>query len=275
MIQSRELHALLSINNPFVLCAGLALQTRDVGEDLFHNFILPFCPKSLHTVIEEFPPHQDTKRWKSKYLPQLQEIVRQLFTGLEAIHAANWIHRDLNGRNILVTETMGRKKFDFEIPTKLTMLIPLDIKIADLGCACLNDGEKHVVMVGSPAYRSPELFFGADKYGFEVDIWSMGCTIAEFGRGGKALFPSTENSVILDVISRIGAPLPATFRKIASNFSQRKVGNRFRKIQGLEPRNPVKFDFSHEFEQLVKTMLQWDPQMRPSAKVLRNHRFLQ
>ena len=36
--------------------------------------------------------------------------------------------------------------------------------------------------------RPPELLYGADRYGPEVDIWSIGCIFAEL-LTGKPLFP--------------------------------------------------------------------------------------
>lgn len=42
-------------------------------------------------------------------------------------------------------------------------------------------------MVGTQAYRAPELILGDVRYGKAVDIWSLGCLIYEiFAR--KALF---------------------------------------------------------------------------------------
>lgn len=39
-------------------------------------------------------------------------------------------------------------------------------------------------------YRPPEMIFGAQNYSFEVDIWSLGCTIAEMILE-QPLFPGT------------------------------------------------------------------------------------
>lgn len=51
-------------------------------------------------------------------------------------------------------------------------------------------------MVGTPAYRAPELVLGDVKYGKAVDMWSMGCTIYEiFAK--KILFETTTEVSLL------------------------------------------------------------------------------
>jgi serine/threonine protein kinase len=43
--------------------------------------------------------------------------------------------------------------------------------------------------VGSLHYKAVELFYGFDKYGLEIDIWSFGCILAELILG-NSLFES-------------------------------------------------------------------------------------
>jgi len=61
------------------------------------------------------------------------------------------------------------------------------LKIADFGLACLyypNDPKRsyeHQVM--TRYYRAPELLFGSTHYNPKVDIWALGCILAEFLNG--------------------------------------------------------------------------------------------
>ncbi len=54
-------------------------------------------------------------------------------------------------------------------------------------------------------YRAPEMILGSYKYSKKVDIWSIGCILAEM-INEKALFPgkSTVNQIqlIIDVLGR-------------------------------------------------------------------------
>lgn len=42
-------------------------------------------------------------------------------------------------------------------------------------------------------YRAPELLFGHEIYGPEIDLWAAGCVISEMIRGGKLLFNAPNN----------------------------------------------------------------------------------
>ena len=48
--------------------------------------------------------------------------------------------------------------------------------------------EKSVSYISTRYYRAPELLLGYENYGFEIDLWAVGCVIAEILRGGKIMF---------------------------------------------------------------------------------------
>ena len=48
-------------------------------------------------------------------------------------------------------------------------------------------------------YRAPEVYFGLESFSFEVDMWSLGCIIAELYMG-KPLF-AFDDEVMTRVIS--------------------------------------------------------------------------
>ncbi|XP_074595217.1 cyclin-dependent kinase 7-like [Brevipalpus obovatus] len=82
--------------------------------------------------------------------------------GLEYLHM-NWIlHRDLKPNNLLIDEKGI-------------------IKIADFGLARSFGSPTRLFtnQVVTRWYRAPELLFGATRYGTGVDIWALGCILAE------------------------------------------------------------------------------------------------
>ncbi|CAI8043245.1 Cyclin-dependent kinase 7 [Geodia barretti] len=82
--------------------------------------------------------------------------------GLEYLHN-NWIlHRDLKPNNLL----LDRNGI---------------LKITDFGLAKPFGSPNRMLthQVVTRWYRSPELLFGARLYGTGVDIWAVGCIIAE------------------------------------------------------------------------------------------------
>ena len=55
-------------------------------------------------------------------------------------------------------------------------------------------------------YRAPELLLGSKDYSKEVDMWALGCLIAEL-YNGKAVFPGTSTVNQLErVIAWTGSP---------------------------------------------------------------------
>ena len=63
------------------------------------------------------------------------------------------------------------------------------LKVCDFGSAKrLNHGEVNVSYICSRYYRAPELIFGATEYNNSIDVWSVGCVVAEMLLG-QPLFP--------------------------------------------------------------------------------------
>jgi len=86
----------------------------------------------------------------------------QNFRALAYIHALGICHRDIKPQNLLVD------------PTNHVL------KICDFGSAKkLLKGEVNVSYICSRYYRAPELIFGATEYNNAIDVWSVGCVIAE------------------------------------------------------------------------------------------------
>ena len=115
----------------------------------------------------------------------LKSLTYQLLNGLLYLHDAHIIHRDLKPANVLITSNGV-------------------VKIGDLGLARLTHqplqplfaGDKVVVTIW---YRAPELLLGAKHYNKSIDIWAVGCVIAELAslrpifKGEEAKLDSKKN----------------------------------------------------------------------------------
>mmetsp|Transcript_5972 Transcript_5972/g.21050 ORF Transcript_5972/g.21050 Transcript_5972/m.21050 type:complete len:166 (+) Transcript_5972:1230-1727(+) len=77
------------------------------------------------------------------------------------VHAKGIIHRDLNSRNVLITDQMHAK-------------------VADFGCARkLKGSALHTTTIsGSPAYMAPEQLEGHDLTD-RIDVWAFGVLMWE------------------------------------------------------------------------------------------------
>lgn len=86
----------------------------------------------------------------------------QICRAIAYIHALGVCHRDIKPQNLLV---------DPETHV---------LKLCDFGSAkMLSPGESNIAYICSRYYRAPELIFGATEYTSTIDIWSVGCVLAE------------------------------------------------------------------------------------------------
>lgn len=60
-------------------------------------------------------------------------------------------------------------------------------------------------------YRPPEILLGSQVYSLPVDLWSIGCVVAEMATG-SALFPGdSEIDTIFKIFQRLGTPSEDTW----------------------------------------------------------------
>ncbi|KAG5332785.1 MK38B kinase, partial [Acromyrmex heyeri] len=126
----------------------------------------------------------------------VQFLVYQILRGLKYIHSAGIIHRDLKPSNIAVNEDC-------------------ELKILDFGLARPTENEM-TGYVATRWYRAPEIMLNWMHYNQTVDIWSVGCIMAEL-LTGRTLFPGTDH---IDHLTRVlvlcGTPTEETLSKITS-----------------------------------------------------------
>uniref|UniRef100_A0A8C6PZ18 mitogen-activated protein kinase n=1 Tax=Nothobranchius furzeri TaxID=105023 RepID=A0A8C6PZ18_NOTFU len=101
----------------------------------------------------------------------VQFLIYQILRGLKYIHSADIIHRDLKPSNLAVNEDC-------------------ELKILDFGLARHTDDEM-TGYVATRWYRAPEIMLNWMHYNMTVDIWSVGCIMAEL-LTGRPLFPGTD-----------------------------------------------------------------------------------
>ncbi|KAL0216783.1 hypothetical protein P9112_008967 [Eukaryota sp. TZLM1-RC] len=139
-------------------------------------------------------------------IPVLKSIMKQLFSGLKAIHDASFIHRDIKPGNILINSKGV-------------------IKVADFGLArCLP--QKCDNLTPHPAtrwYRSPEVLFGSRDYDATIDVWAAGCVMAEL-LSKVPLFPGISDIDQLQrIIQTLGSPTNSTWPGVKKLYDFHKV----------------------------------------------------
>uniref|UniRef100_A0A8B9N0Q7 mitogen-activated protein kinase n=1 Tax=Accipiter nisus TaxID=211598 RepID=A0A8B9N0Q7_9AVES len=150
----RELRLLKHMKHENVI-GILDVFTPDVTLEKFNDFylVMPFMGTDLSKIMKHEKLTED----------RIQFLVYQMLKGLKYIHSSGIIHRDLKPGNLAVNEDC-------------------ELKILDFGLARHTDSEMTGYVV-TRWYRAPEVILNWMHYTQTVDIWSVGCIMAEMITG--------------------------------------------------------------------------------------------
>lgn len=188
-------------------------------------------------------------------LRQVKSYLKQMLTGLKALHSKGYIHRDIKPSNFLISSDNSIKLIDFGLSRKI------DQNYDNKNSRNFTD------RVGTNNYRAPELILGDTNYGLEVDIWSLGCTLYEM-MTKNFLFNSTTDSEtassiikIFDIPSKEDWP---DFYSLPNNelFLNCKTLPIITTDEFFESKLPKEFK---PLKNLLSKMLQLNPKKRISA----------
>ncbi|XP_014008784.1 mitogen-activated protein kinase 12 [Salmo salar] len=230
----RELRLLKHMKHENVI-GLLDVFTSEISLDRFHDFylVMPFMGTDLGKLMKMERLSQD----------RVQFLVYQMLKGLKYIHSAGIIHRDLKPGNLSVNEDC-------------------ELKILDFGLARQTDTEMTGYVV-TRWYRAPEVILNWMHYTQTVDIWSVGCIMAEMLLG-KPLFKGNDHLDQLKEIMKItGTPTADFVTKLQSQDAK----NYIRSLPKV-PKKDLHFLFSKASSDAVcvlERMLLLDPERRVSA----------
>ncbi|CAI2183533.1 9755_t:CDS:10 [Funneliformis geosporum] len=188
-----------------------------------------------------------------------QSFTYQILSGLKYIHSANVLHRDLKPGNLLVNADC-------------------ELKICDFGLArgfsedpAANSGFM-TEYVATRWYRAPEIMLSFQSYTKAIDLWSVGCILAEL-LSGRTLFKGRDYVDQLNqILQTLGTPNDATLTRIGSPRAQEYIRNlpfmHKRPFQQLFPNaNPLALD-------LIERLLTFDPAQRITVEESLEHPYL-
>uniref|UniRef100_A0A914LL67 Mitogen-activated protein kinase n=1 Tax=Meloidogyne incognita TaxID=6306 RepID=A0A914LL67_MELIC len=157
----------------------------DNDKDIY--LVFEYMEADLHNVIKKMTILKDIHK---------QYIMCQLFRAIKFLHSGNVLHRDLKPSNVLLDAECRVKLADFGLARSFSQM---DDSLDGSNVPELTE------YVATRWYRSPEILLAAKHYTKGVDMWSLGCILAEMLLG-KALFPgsSTINQIerIMNTIQR-------------------------------------------------------------------------
>ncbi|KRX03899.1 Protein kinase-like domain [Pseudocohnilembus persalinus] len=154
-------------------------------DEVYLHLVMDFIPETLNRVIKFY-----SRKRKTPFPNILLKLYSyQLLRSLAYISNLNICHRDIKPTNILVDPRSHM------------------VKLCDFGSAKkLIKGEPNISYICSRYYRAPELIYGATQYTHQIDVWSIGCVIAEMILGEPIFAGDTSVDQLVEIIKILGSP---------------------------------------------------------------------
>lgn len=230
-VKLREVQSLKKLNHPNIVKLKEVIREND---ELF--FVFEFLDKNVYELTKE----------QKKFLPEasIRKYSYQIVAGLAYMHKHGFFHRDMKPENLLIGADDNCKIADFGLAREVRSRPP------------------YTDYVSTRWYRAPEVLLRSVKYNSPIDMWAVGCIMAELYTF-RPLFPgASEPDEIYKVCSVLGSPSMKTWpegMKLASamNFTF----PRFVKT----PLAQLIPNASKDAISLMTELLRYDPSKRPTA----------
>ncbi|XP_029313103.1 serine/threonine-protein kinase MAK isoform X2 [Cottoperca gobio] len=227
----REVKSLKKLNH-----ANVVKLKEVIRENDHLYFVFEYMKENLYQLMKD----------RKKMFPEsvIRNISFQILQGLSFIHKHGFFHRDMKPENLLC---MG----------------PELVKIADFGLAReIRSKPPYTDYVSTRWYRAPEVLLRSSTYSSPVDLWAVGCIMAELYTL-RPLFPGNSE---VDEIFKICQVLGTVKKPDWSEGYQLASAMNFRFPQCVPTHLKTLIpNASNEAITLMRDMLQWDPKKRPTA----------
>ncbi len=315
----REIAILRYLNHPNVVRLRSICLPRDLTQfnELF--LVLEHADSDLKKLLKS-PVHLDEDH--------IRIITYNILCGMKYIHSANILHRDLKPANILLNQNCQVKICDFGLARSISETpkeVPLINNIEEDDCLFRRKSAVNTYTLESSQikvrkltrqtvkremtshvvtrwYRAPELILLEKEYSKAIDVWSIGCIIAELcgmlkenaptfmdrrplfpgnscfplspyiGNQIRAGHPSSDSDQLNVIFEVIGTPSQDELGFISDSAS-------LEYLKSFHPRERKEFSFVYPHSnpmliQLINAMLQFDPRRRIAVEqVLLNSYF--
>ncbi|KAI4385142.1 hypothetical protein MLD38_003200 [Melastoma candidum] len=245
----REINILLSFDHPSIV---------DVKEVVVGSNL-----DSIYMVME-YMEHELKGLMEAMKQPFSQSEVKclmlQLLEGVKYLHD-NWVlHRDLKTSNLLLNNRG-------------------ELKICDFGLARRYGSplKPYTQLVVTLWYRAPELLLGAKQYSTAIDLWSLGCIMAELLSKEPLFYGKTEFEQLDKIFRILGTPNETIwpgFSKLPGvkvNFVKHQYNLLRKKFSPTSfTGSPVLSDTGFD---LLNKLLTYDPEKRITADDALNHEW--
>ncbi|GKV37095.1 hypothetical protein SLEP1_g45161 [Rubroshorea leprosula] len=235
----REIEILFSIRHPSVL--DVKEVVKGEADDFF--MAMEFMDQDLHQFINP--------RKQGLSTAEVKGLMLQLLEGVSYLHRNKILHRDLKTSNLLLNKE-GK------------------LKICDFGLSCRerNDGKPQTSWVVTLWYRAPELLLGTEHYSKEIDMWSVGCIMAELLKKEPLFKGKSELDQLNSMVSVLGTPTVKNWPGLSNLPGVSNVNFAKQPENKLRQKFPV---LSNLGVDLLQKLLTYDPKRRITAKSALSH----
>ncbi|KAH7727623.1 CMGC/CDK/CDK9 protein kinase [Aphelenchoides avenae] len=211
--------------------------------------VFTFCDHDLAGLLSH--------RSATLTLQHVKTLVKHLLEGLYHIHANNILHRDMKAANVLITHEGVLKLADFGLARPIYK----------------NRDPCYTNRVVTLWYRPPELLLGTRQYGPAIDMWGAGCIMAELWTRSPILQGDTEQKQLGLISHLCGSITTANWPSV----DKLPLYGQIELPQNLQRRvreRLVSYVKSEEGLNMIDELLTLDPEKRPDAEKMLDHRFL-
>jgi len=228
--------------------------TRETNSEVF--MIFEYAELNLFQFMEKTKRRGETLAER-----KIKEIIYQLTNGLQYIHQNGFFHRDIKPENILLMNENSNTGDDY-------------IKIADFGLAREMPPYYNSIAltdyVCTRWYRAPECILKSINYSSPMDIWAIGCVMAELYTLSPIFPGNSEIDQLTKVTNILGSPKfndwPEGYKLI------QKLGMKFPISIGVSLSSIIP-NASSDALNLLTEIFQWDSLSRPNCAKILSHPF--
>ena len=157
---------------------------KEPTESIYLHIVMDYYSESLYGFCRYYGKSNNA------FPPALIMLYSyQMLRAVNYLKCISICHRDIKPQNIM-------------IDSKTQNLV-----LCDFGSAKrIVEGEGSIAYICSRYYRAPELLLGQEEYGHKIDVWSVGCVIAEMFLGQPIFAGKSSQDQLFRIAGILGKP---------------------------------------------------------------------